>query len=234
MGADLTVVALDVTDISSVENAVRDIESVTALDVLINNAGSMPAGVTEAFTPAQVQECFDVNYMGIVRTTRALLPAMRSRGSGLIISLSSAAGRLAIPYFGVYCASKWAMEAYCESLHHEAAPLGIESILVEPSGHGTDLVRTSPAPSDDQVLASYGPLSDGRERLLNMFQTQFDAGEPATDAANVARAIADLVEQPAPRPLRTQVGHDMGVEAINAAAAPIQKALLDQLRPVYE
>ena len=70
---------------------------------------------------------------------------MRDRQCGPIINLSSSAGRLAIPYFGVYRASKSAIEAYCEALHYELKPFGIESILVEPSGHNTDLVNTSPA-----------------------------------------------------------------------------------------
>ncbi|WP_428926736.1 SDR family oxidoreductase [Marinibacterium sp. SX1] len=226
-------VSLDVTDADQIATAVAGIEATGPIDVLINNAGVMPVGVTEAFTIAQAQATMDVNLYGIMRTTRAVLPAMRARKSGLIISLSSAAGRFGMPYFGLYCASKWAMEAWCEALHYELEPFGIESLLVEPSGHGTNLVSASPAPADDAAVGGYGDMALGRDRLLGMFQGMFDQGDSVTDAGNVARAIAGLIAAPSPRPIRTQVGEDMGVSAVNAATAPIQAALVDMLRPIY-
>ncbi len=226
-------IELDVCDETSVESAVGVIESRAPLDVLINNAGIMPTGLTEAYTVDQVKETFDVNMLGIVRTCRAVLPDMRKRNSGLLIHLSSAAGRFAMPFFGVYCASKWAMEAYCEALHYELEPFGIDSILVEPSGHGTDLVQTAPAPANDERVNSYGLLADGRDRLLDMFKSMFTQNDPATDANNVAAKIVQLVETDRPRAIRTQVGLDMGVDALNAATAPIQAQLIENLKPVY-
>ena len=101
----LVPVELDVTDEQSVITAINDIEKKRPLDVLVNNAGIMPTGLTEAFTLEQAQQCFDVNTFGIMRTNRAVLPYMRRRKSGLLIIISSAAGRLAIPLFGIYCAS---------------------------------------------------------------------------------------------------------------------------------
>lgn len=230
---NLETVELDVTDENSVENTVRAIENARPIDVLINNAGIMPTGLTEAYTVDQVQDYFDVNMFGIVRTCRAVLPQMRKRNSGLLIHLSSAAGRFAMPFFGVYCASKWAMEAYCETLHYELEPFGIESLIIEPSGHGTDLVDTAPAPQDNQVANSYGPLAGGRDRLLGMFKSMFEQNDPGTDANNVAAKIVKLIEAESPRAIRTQVGHDMGVETMNEVTAPIQADLLDGLRPVY-
>lgn len=226
-------VELDVTDDAGCAGVVAKIEAEVPIDVLINNAGIMPVGLTEAFTLDQAKDLFDVNLYGIMRMSRAALGPMRARKSGLIISLSSAAGRFGMPYFGLYCASKWAMEAYCESLHYELDTLGIESILVEPSGHGTDLVTTAPAPADLPRLRDYGDLAKGRERLLGMFQGMFDQGDASTDAVNVAERIADLVEMDAPRPIRTQVGHDMGVTAVNDAVLPIQAELIKALKPVY-
>ncbi len=226
-------IELDVTDDAGCSDAVAKIETETPIDVLINNAGIMPVGLTEAYTLEQAKDLFEVNVYGIMRMSRAVLGAMRSRTSGLIISLSSAAGRFGMPYFGLYCASKWAMEAYCESLHYELEPLGIESILVEPSGHGTDLVTTAPAPADLPRVQDYGDLAKGRDRLLGMFQGMFDQGDASTDAANVANRIADLVDMDAPRPIRTQVGHDMGVSAVNDAVLPIQAELIKGLKPVY-
>lgn len=229
----LDTMELDVTDETSVNNAINVIEKERPIHTLINNAGIMPVGLTEAYTLQQAQQYFDVNLFGIVRTYRAALPFMRVRKSGLLINISSAAGRLAIPFFGVYCASKWAMEAYCESLHYELESFGIESVIIEPSGHGTDLVRTAPSPADEMRVTAYGTLATGRDMLLSMFQGMFDQGDSITDASNVAVKIVELVEATEPRPIRVQVGHDMGVNALNAATAPIQADLISGLKPVY-
>ena len=233
-GLDLIPIELDVTDEQACQAVVDEIEANHPLDVLVNNAGVMPVGLTEAFTMAQTKDVFDVNVYGIMRTTRAALPVMRSRKSGLIINLSSSAGRFGMPYFGIYCASKWAVEAYSEALHHELETFGIDSVLVEPSGHGTDLVVTAPAPKDTACLEGYGDLVAGRDRLLGMFGEMFKTDTAGTDANNVAASITELVEMSGTRPVRVQVGHDMGVSAVNEAVAPIQTKLIDMLRPVYQ
>lgn len=226
-------ISLDVTDEAQIASAVAEIEAAGPLDVLINNAGVMPVGLTEAFTVDQAKDLFDVNVYGIMRMTRAVLPAMRARKSGQIISISSSAGRFGMPFFGLYCSSKWAMEAWCEALHYELEQFGIESLLVEPSGHGTDLVTTAPAPKDQDRADGYGDIATGRDRLLGMFIGMFEQGMAENDATNVATAIQGLIEGPAPRPVRTQVGQDMGVTAVNEATAPIQAQLIDMLRPIY-
>lgn len=229
----LVPVDLDVADEKGVERTVAAIEAEQPIDVLVNNAGVMPVGLTEGFTMEQAKDLFDVNVYGVMHLTRAVLPAMRARKSGLVISLSSVAGRFGMPFFGLYCASKWAMEAYCESLHYELEPFGVESVLVEPSGHGTDLVTSAPAPGDAVRVGQYGDYSKGRDRLLGMFQGMFDQGEAITDAGNVATKILELIAMDGSRPIRTQVGQDMGVTAINEATAPIQAQLVSGLKPVY-
>ena len=83
------------------------------------------------------------------------------------------------------------------------------------------------------ALSQYGDLSNGRDRLLGMFKGMFDQEDGSTDAGNIATRIAELIEMSAPRPVRTQVGHDMGVTAVNEAVAPIQVALVNSLKPVY-
>ncbi|MEM9634249.1 MAG: SDR family oxidoreductase [Pseudomonadota bacterium] len=230
---EIVPVELDVTDAIGVDTTVATIEGNRPIDVLVNNAGIMPVGVTEGFTMEQAKALFDVNVYGIMRLNKSVLPHMRERKSGLIISLSSAAGRFGMPFFGLYCSSKWAMEAYCEALHYELEPFGIQSVLVEPSGHGTDLVPTAPAPEDMTTVGEYGDFSNARDRLLGMFQGMFDQGDAITDAGNVALRIADLVDMDGARPIRTQVGHDMGVDAVNEAVAPIQAELIRSLKPVY-
>ena len=224
---------LDVASPDECARAVADIEQERPIDVLINNAGVMPVGATEAFSIDQLKALFDVNMFGLASMSQAVLPAMRKRQNGLLIHISSAAGRLAIPYFGAYCASKWAMEAYAETLNYELAPFNIQSVLVEPSGHATDLVHSAPTPERADILKQYGPLAEGREKLLGMFLDLFAQGHAGNDAQNVADSIAQLIEMEGPRPLRTQVGDDMGVTAINEAVAPIQASLIAQLTQVY-
>ena len=231
--AKLTVIALDVTDESTIATAMKDINANGPLDCLINNAGIMPVGVSEAFTTEDFQRCLDVNLLGLANVTQAVLPGMRKQRSGLLIHVSSAAGRLALPFFGVYCASKWAVEGYAEALHYELADYGVQSVIIEPSGHGTDLVKTAPKPSNENILTSYGDLADSRERFLEMFKNMFAEGNAITDASNVARTIAKLIEMDGPRPIRTQIGQDMGVQAINEATAPIQASMIGTLKPVY-
>jgi NAD(P)-dependent dehydrogenase (short-subunit alcohol dehydrogenase family) len=230
---DLQVIEMDVTDNDSVVKAVSAIEAGYEIDVLVNNAGIMPVGVTEAFSEDQVKACMDVNLYGVMRTTRAVLPYMRERRSGRLIHLSSTAGRLAIPFFGVYCASKWAMEAFCETLHYEIASFGIQSVIIEPSGHATDLVKTSPRPADMARQSSYGGLQQGGARMLAMFEAMFAEGEDITNADTVAAQIASLSMTNADLPLRVCVGGDMGVAAINEQTAPVQAALIESLKPVY-
>lgn len=231
---NVDIVQMDVAREDEVNQVIGQITDKHNIDIVVNNAGVMPVGITEGFSLQQMRAYFDVNFFGAVCVTRAVLPQMRSRRNGLIIHISSSAGRLAIPYFGLYCAGKWALEAYAESIHYELEPYGIESVLVEPSGHGTDLIDTAPKPADTKRIEEYDTLAEGGDHLLGMFKDMFDQGESITDAQNVADEITKLVEMKAPRPIRTQVGADMGVTAINEKTSPVQSALINQLKPVYQ
>lgn len=230
---EITTVEMDVTDDVSVNRAVEKIEQTNAIDIVINNAGIMPVGLTEAFTIDDYKKCMDVNVYGPARTMKACLPFMRKRNSGLFINMSSNAGRIAIPYFGVYCASKFALEAYTEALHYEVEPFGIEAVLLEPGGHGTDLVSNPPAPSDEKVLNDYGDLANGRDKILGMFQGMFAQEDASTNAQNVADKILELIEMKTQRPMRTTVGHDMGINKINQESDIAQVGIIDMLKPVY-
>ncbi len=230
-GYALEVIALDVIDEASVHTAVQALEERLTIDILINNAGVMPCGITEAYTPEQLASYFDINVIGAARTCRAVLPFMRERKSGLLIHISSNAGRLAMPLFGVYCATKWALEALVESMHYELAPFNIESLIVEPGGHATDLIQQTPSPKDTHCLASYGPLADAPNQVVGMFQQMFAQKNSDTDAQNVADAILTLIEKDS-RPIRTTVGNSMGVEKLNQKTQPIQEQFLDAYLPM--
>jgi len=223
----LAVVDLDVRNDSAIKRTVDQISADGPLDVLINNAGSMYVGVSEAFTQDQAREQFDLNFFAVLELCRAVLPGMRARGSGLIVTLSSAAGRIVVPYFGLYCASKFALEAYLESCAYELEGTGVQMAIVEPSGHKTDLVDDAPAPNDSARADTYGDKASVPGALLDGFRSFFEADPMLSDPGNVARCIVDLVGAEGPVPLRTAVGQDMGVMAVNQASEAVQQHLLE-------
>ncbi|MEO5730412.1 MAG: SDR family oxidoreductase [Byssovorax sp.] len=142
------VLALDVIDEASVNAAVRrTIEAFGAVDVLVNNAGYGTFGPFETASHEIIARQFDTNVHGVFNTTRAVLPSMRERKSGVIINVSSVGGLTAFPLFSLYHATKFALVGFSESLGFELAPFGIQVKMVAPGGVKTDfggrsLVRT--------------------------------------------------------------------------------------------
>src|ERR687898_1657894 len=125
---------LDVTSDESVSTLVRHvIERFGRLDVLINNAGTGAAGAAEESSVDQDQRVFDINFFGLIRMTKAVLPYMRAQGGGRIINISSVLGLVPAPYMASYVASKHAIEGYSESLDHEVREHGVRVLLVEPA-----------------------------------------------------------------------------------------------------
>jgi NADP-dependent 3-hydroxy acid dehydrogenase YdfG len=122
---NIEVLQLDVTDQNSVDLALKRLLEISMgeLDVVINNAGMASAGISESFTPEQVRDLFEVNVFGVQRVIRATLPVLRAKRSGLIINLGSILGRVTIPFFGLYGASKYAVEALSESYRYELSQL---------------------------------------------------------------------------------------------------------------
>src|SRR3974390_3219659 len=132
------VVELDISSDPSVDRAVKEVLADTGrIDVLINNAGIASAGVTEAFTADQAKVLFNTNIVGLLRTTRAVLPTMRAQGDGLIINIGSILGRVTFPFFGIYGASKFAVEAITDSLRYEVSQFGVDVTLVQRSEEHT-------------------------------------------------------------------------------------------------
>jgi NAD(P)-dependent dehydrogenase (short-subunit alcohol dehydrogenase family) len=215
----LSVVELDVTDGASVTAAADFVvEQGGAPDVVVNNAGVMFIGLTEAYAPEEVAWQLDVNVVGPHRVCRAFLPSMRSRGRGLIINVSSVAGRIAMPFSAVYNASKWALEAYSIGLRREIAQTGIDVVLVEPGPSRTGLSGQGPAAHDaEERIETYPEVI--RQAFAGMLETsQGMLEDPAlpTAASHVVDRFAELVEmEPGTRPLRSVVGIDPGVAARN-------------------
>ena len=227
---DLNVIELDVTDDTSVEKAVADIiKNAGRVDVLVNNAGVMNIGITEGFTLEQVQRQFDVNFFGAVRMNRAVLPHMRKQGQGLLIQISSLAGRVVLPFFGIYNASKFAVEAMSEAYRYDLSGWGIDSVIVEPGPYDSNLLNTIPWPEDKQRLEEYRELAGAPEKMIANF-AELEKSDDARDPQEVAGAISELIVTPTgQRPLRTVVGIDFGVTGLNEAAAPFQRGVLAAL-----
>jgi NAD(P)-dependent dehydrogenase (short-subunit alcohol dehydrogenase family) len=198
----LHIIDLDVSNDGSVDRAVNEvIGAASHIDVLVNNAAFSIGGITEALSLEQAYRIFETNFFGTARMNRAVLPHMRRRRKGLIIHVSSTAGRSVFPGMGMYSASKFALEALAETYRYELSPLGIDSVILEPGPHATDVFSNDEAPSDQSRLEDYGKLP---ERLSEVYKTmRKHFGNPQ----DVADAILRLIETPSgERPLRHIVG----------------------------
>ena len=191
--------------------------------MLVNNAGAAYFGVVEAFTPELIQQQYDVNVFGPMRVSRAFLPGMRERRSGLVVYVSSVVGRLVLPFGGVYASSKWALEALAETSSYELAPLGVDVAIVQPGAYDTNIGNSRVGPDDIAREAAYGEVTP---LAANVFGALASAAA-GRDPSEVAEAIFALAEQPVgTRRLRTPVPHNPAVAAINDAVAPIQREVL--------
>lgn len=173
---DIRMLACDITDDASVADMVETVIGETGrIDVLVNNAGFGISGAAEETSVAQAQAMFDVNLFGLIRTTRAVLPLMRSRKSGRIVNISSVMGLIPAPFMALYGASKHAVEGYSESLDHEVRGQGIRIVLVEPAFTRTAFDRNLVRP--DQPLAIYEADRVGRDRFWSEVMKTADAPE---------------------------------------------------------
>jgi NAD(P)-dependent dehydrogenase (short-subunit alcohol dehydrogenase family) len=228
---NIKVVDMDVTDEASVKEAMATIlAEAGSVDVLINNAGIMYLGITEAFSVEQAKFQMETNYFGAIRVMQAVLPSMRKAGSGLIINTSSLVGRMSPPFFGTYTATKHALEGYTQALRYEVSPFGVDVVMVEPGPFGTGLLASGQAPANSEVLETYGelagvPIAMG-ENFAQMLQS-----EDAPDPQWVVDAYLKLAELPfGSRPTRTVVGITWGVDEINQLTQPIQDRVLQEMQ----
>lgn len=221
---EITVAELDVTsDVSVKELSTKITQEDGSLDALVNNAGVMYVGITEAYSLEQVQEQFDTNFFGVVRTTKAFLPLIKKSSDGVIINVSSLAGRLVFPYFGVYCASKFALEAYTESLRYELKPLNVDVSIVEPGPFPTSLLHSGPKEEDETALETYGEMSSIPSAMLQNFGEFFKSDE-APNPQEIADSVLGVLEtNKGNRPIRKVTGIDYGTNELNDSIAPIQE-----------
>lgn len=227
---NVSVIDMDVTSDASVADGFARILAQGPVDVLINNAGIMYLGITEAFSIAQAKEQMETNYYGAIRTIQAVLPGMRAAKSGLIINCSSVVGQISPPFFSTYSATKHALEGYTQGLRYELSPFGIDVAIVEPGPFGTGLLASGQAPAHVDVLASYGELA-GVPVAMGAHFAAFLQSEQAPKPELVVDAYVALVDMPAgKRPTRTVVGITWGVDEMNAAKQPVQDRVLKEMQ----
>ena len=141
----VTLVQMDIRDEASIEHGIQAvIAQAKRIDVLVNSAGVTLLGATEETSIAEAETIFDTNLLGLLRTTKAVLPHMRELRAGRIVNVSSVLGFLPAPYMGLYSASKHAVEGLSETLDHEVRQFGIRVALVEPSFTKTNLDLNAP------------------------------------------------------------------------------------------
>lgn len=201
-------IEMDVTNEGSVNSGIkRAIEKLEGLDVVINNAGLGVLGMQEHFTPDDMQRVFNVNVFGVQRVMRAVLPYLRQQGKGTILYTSSLLGRMTLPFYGVYNASKWALEAMAENYRTELSGFGIESCLVEPGGFPTTFIDNLMKPSDKTREAEYGDFMQAPHGMLAGFEQALEANTEQRPQ-KVADAISNLLEIPyGEKPMRTTVDY---------------------------
>jgi NAD(P)-dependent dehydrogenase (short-subunit alcohol dehydrogenase family) len=218
------VLEMDVTDDASVERAIdAAVSKAGRIDVAINNAGYFLTGLEEAVTTEQARRLMDTNFLGPVRVNRAVLPHMRRQRSGVLMHISSGAGRVVLPSAGFYCASKFALEALAEAYSYELAAQGIESVIVEPGAYETPVFGNTVTAADEGRTNSYGAVRE--------IPAKINAALSATagNAQEVADEVLRIVETPAgEKQLRYIVSpRKLGVDEINALSKQVQDSILE-------
>ena len=210
---NLLALKLDVTDQSQANDAVAAaVKRFGRIDVLVNNAGFGVVGAVEEASAEEIARVYATNVFGLLGVTRAVLPHMRRERSGRVFNISSIGGYQSRAGFGIYCSTKFAVEAISEAMHGELAPLGIHVTVVEPGAFRTDFLDGSSLAPHAQRIADYDQTS-GRTRDWSTDNNHAQQGNPE----KLAEAMVQLAGEGEP-PMRIQFGSDSvsRVEAKNA------------------
>jgi NAD(P)-dependent dehydrogenase (short-subunit alcohol dehydrogenase family) len=185
----LHIIQLDVTDDVSVKNTVQAILSETGqIDVLVNNAGYGLNGAFEDLAIDEIKAQYETNVFGLIRTTQAVLPTMRRQKSGVIVNISSAAGRFGYPGGSAYVSTKFAVEGLSESMSYELEPFGIKVVVVEPGVIRTNFVTVVAKKSQDQN----SPYSQMMQKIATSFEGMMkNSSSPDLVAKVVLKAVTN-------------------------------------------
>ena len=197
-GVKLEVRHLDVAELASIESCIESVESeLGPIDALVNNAGFGRLGSVEQLDDAALRQVMETNFFGVWNATRAVLPRMRERGQGRIVSVTSIGGLIGQPFNEAYCAAKFAVEGMMEGLAPIARELGLHVSVVEPGPVNTEFVNSTRALSAE--LLEHG--APGYEQMIassaagtaDVFSTYGQSGE------DIARIILEALTSPAPK-----------------------------------
>ncbi|MEM9068376.1 MAG: SDR family oxidoreductase [Myxococcota bacterium] len=191
---NVLVTRLDVQDEASIAAAVEEaLGRFGTIDVLLNNAGYGAYGVLEATPMEKIRRQFDVNVIGLLATTRAVVPHFRSRGAGVVVNISSIGGKMAFPLGSLYHGSKFAVEGLSEALSFEMAEIGVKVKIVEPGMIKTDFGGRSFDFNNDESLAEYQPLVG--KLMAAMGPLGENGSEPEVVAEVIFQAATDGTDQ---------------------------------------
>jgi NAD(P)-dependent dehydrogenase (short-subunit alcohol dehydrogenase family) len=221
----VTVMELDVRKPEQAREAIERVaRQFGRLDIVVNNAGYALGGFTEEVPLDSWRELLETNVLGAITVTQAALPAMRAQRSGLIINIGSISGRIGLPGFGPYAASKFALEGFSESLRHELAPWGIRVAIVEPGAYSTDIWRKG---LDSLTADEASPYAGQLAKLLARTRATAEAA-PHPEA--VARTLVRIAMKRNPR-LRYPVGRGIRAALLAKLLLPwnLYEALLRRL-----
>ena len=223
------IVEMDVTNDASVDAGIATtLASFGGLDVVFHNAGVGSYGVQELFRVDEMHHVFDVNLYGVQRVMRAVLPSLRAQGAGTVVYTSSLIGRVSIPFYATYCASKWALEALAQSYRAELARFGIDSFVVEPGALPTAFLEGMLAPRDES--SDYAPEAAALGSSLAGMIAWLKSN-PDQSPEMVARVVADVLDTPAgERPFRVVADRS----GMGAGIVDYNEALGQVTRGIYE
>jgi len=195
---------LDVTDENSVKKAIQTIhDEAGRIDILVNNAGYGLTGAFEDLSLDEIKTQYETNVFGLIRTTQSVLPIMRKQRSGLIVNISSGAGRFGFPTGSAYVSTKFAVEGLTESMSYELEPFGIKVILIEPGVIKTNFFNSSVLAKKSQDPNSpYATLMKGMEDSVDKMM------ENASTPQYVAEVVLDAITNENPK-LRYLAGKDV-------------------------
>jgi NAD(P)-dependent dehydrogenase (short-subunit alcohol dehydrogenase family) len=197
----LKIAQLDVTKETSVKDAIESISAqATRIDTLVNNAGYGLVGAFEDLQMEGIKSQFETNVFGLIRTTQAVLPIMRKQNSGIIVNISSGAGRFGFPGGSAYVSTKFAVEGLSESMSYELEPFGIKVILIEPGFVNTNFQQAMIRSQDPN--SPYSQMMQKRATASNQFFQSGSAPEL------VAKVVLKAINTPNPN-LRYLVGKDV-------------------------
>jgi NAD(P)-dependent dehydrogenase (short-subunit alcohol dehydrogenase family) len=184
----IEILQLDVTDDTSVKNAINTIiEKEGRIDVLVNNAGYGLLGAVEDLSSEEVKNQFETNVFGIFRTIREILPTMRKQKSGRIITISSVAGFMGMPIMSAYASSKFAVEGLTESLRHEVSQFGIHACVVEPGVIKTPIMGSAPVAKKSMENSAYSDMTQAFEKAISVM-VENNSSPPSVVAEAVLQA----------------------------------------------